>query len=320
MTEPTTPRRMVKALVRGEAPSRPLLAPIIFSLGARLENVAFNDFLRNPTKIANAMRQVRRGLKVDAVTCYWDPLLEAEALGCKVAETTDGGRSLSGVAFSDVDDLRAKVGDLEAVATKGRVPLVVDVLRRLKTMLPGEPALMVRVTGPYTLASQLAGSEQLWPGIVEFTAEIVTKLASTLAEAGADVVLIAEETLPEITTDLCDQWSGLLSTVVNVVRFYDALPVLLLNSPFFSSQSLATVLGRDWGCVVCAAGCEGTKAPGPFAVVLPDFEEGIAQRVTGSLSDRPALVTTLADLSPSVDFKQLATAVDAVAGVLRTAA
>ena len=59
MAESTTPRGVIKALLRGEAPHRPLLMPIIFSLGSRLESLALRDFHSNPTKIANALRQIR---------------------------------------------------------------------------------------------------------------------------------------------------------------------------------------------------------------------------------------------------------------------
>ena len=63
------------------APPRPLFLPIVFSLGARVENISLRNFLTNPTKISNALRQIRTHLRRDGVTCYFDPYLEAEALG-----------------------------------------------------------------------------------------------------------------------------------------------------------------------------------------------------------------------------------------------
>ena len=90
MAEQRTPRQMVTALVRGKALARPLLLPVVFSLGSRLENLPPRDFLGNPTKIANALRQIRSTLKIDGLTCYWDPLLEVEALG-GIVEWKSGG-------------------------------------------------------------------------------------------------------------------------------------------------------------------------------------------------------------------------------------
>src|ERR1700683_4523125 len=51
MGDASTPRQMVKALLQGATPSRPLLVPVIFSLGARLQNLPLPHFLANPTKI-----------------------------------------------------------------------------------------------------------------------------------------------------------------------------------------------------------------------------------------------------------------------------
>ena len=72
---------MVKGLLQGNPQPRPLIVPIVFSLGAKVENLSFRAYLDNPTKISNALRQIRTQLRTDGVSCYFDPFLEAEALG-----------------------------------------------------------------------------------------------------------------------------------------------------------------------------------------------------------------------------------------------
>ena len=73
MEESATPRRMAKELLRGVLPSRPLFLPILFSLGARVENIPLDIFLSNPTKITSSLRQMRGHLRADGVACYFDP-------------------------------------------------------------------------------------------------------------------------------------------------------------------------------------------------------------------------------------------------------
>src|SRR5450755_1084089 len=102
MREPSTPRQMVKALLQGATPSCPLLMPVIFSLGARLQNLELQTFMANPTKIVNALRQIRSVLKVDGLTCYFDPFLEAEALGCKREWRADGSCTITAPSFLSV--------------------------------------------------------------------------------------------------------------------------------------------------------------------------------------------------------------------------
>src|SRR6202158_927360 len=93
MAETFNPRQAVKGLLEGIAPPRPLFLPIVFSLGARIENLPLRNFLSNPTKISNALRQIRTHLRSDGLTCYFDPLLEAEALGGALDWDAQGQRA-----------------------------------------------------------------------------------------------------------------------------------------------------------------------------------------------------------------------------------
>src|SRR5690348_14787786 len=81
MTENFTPGQLVRRLLQGIAPPRPLFLPIVFSSGARVENQALPAFLANPTKICSAQRQLRGALRTDGYSCYFDSFLEVEALG-----------------------------------------------------------------------------------------------------------------------------------------------------------------------------------------------------------------------------------------------
>ena len=87
------PRQTVRELLKGNIPPQPFFLPIIFSLGSKIEDVPLRDFLQNPTKIANSLRQIRNYLRCDELACYFDPYLEAEALGGKL-EWDSGGTAL----------------------------------------------------------------------------------------------------------------------------------------------------------------------------------------------------------------------------------
>jgi hypothetical protein len=252
MTEQPTPRRIAKAAARGEAPSRPLLAPIIFSFGARLENLPLRDFYSNPTKIVNAARQIRNTLKVDAVTCYFDPFLEAEALGCTRQWDADGLCTLTRLELKSADELREKLRPADILANRGNIPVTCEVVRRLVVLLKDEPALMVRVTGPFTLTTQLMGNadSSLVREILEFAAEITASVSKSLVDAGADIVLLVEDSLPEMSSEVCHLWTSLLAPIVNVIRFYEALPVLSLGASL-GQRTLDVLLRHHWECALC---------------------------------------------------------------------
>jgi len=75
VNEQLTPRQMMKSLLQENPQPRPLIVPIVFAIGAKIENLSFRAYLDNPTKISNALRQIRTQLRADGVACYFDPLL-----------------------------------------------------------------------------------------------------------------------------------------------------------------------------------------------------------------------------------------------------
>ena len=76
-----TPRQMLKGMLQGTPPSRPLFLPIVFSLGAKVENLRLPAFLANATKITNALRQVCLHRTLRRRRLLFRSLPRAEALG-----------------------------------------------------------------------------------------------------------------------------------------------------------------------------------------------------------------------------------------------
>jgi len=338
MTDAPTPRQMIKALLRGEGPSRSLLMPIIFSLGARMENLPLRSFQANPTKIANALRQIRSVLRVDGLTCYYDPFLEAEAVGCQREWRSDGSSSITVPSFSSADDLRGKLNSHDDLSSKGHIPVACEVLRRLRVMLKDEPALMVRVSGPFSLAAQLLGDkavaspqQPLPPDLVEFAAEVTASVSRTLLEAGADIILLPEGPLPEMSAKTCDWYASLLSPVANVVRFYEALPVLFLAGEAISETNLSQLLQRCQDCIPCwtptvaelAHGSLSCLREGYAGIALPAQTFGVEQESSADplgncASDRRiAFFTSPGDLPETTDPKHLARVLNAIREGLR---
>ena len=247
MSAQETPRQMVKALVRGEPIARPLLLPVVFSLGARLENLSLRDYLRNPTKISNALRQIRGAFGVDGLACYCDPSLEAEALGSKGEREDDSRPAQAGRNAESVEDLRRRVEMAGGILKMGLFPVAIEVLRRLRMMLRDDPALMVVVTGPYTLATQL---EQGPPekGGLEFSGEVVARAVEGYLEAGADIIFLEERDLPDAAGN--HGWRSMLDPIINAIRFYEALPVLEFGDAL-GKQELGFLFRQNWACALC---------------------------------------------------------------------
>jgi hypothetical protein len=332
MLETFNPRQAVKGLLEGIAPPRPLFLPIVFSLGARIENLPLRNFLSNPTKISNALRQIRTHLRSDSVTCYFDPLLEAEALGGALDWDAQGQRaSLRWPQPGETGGLPGGLRSPGEAAKAGRVPVAVEVIARLKPLVRGQSLLMAGVTGPFTLAALLTqtkdtnGNLERVPdaAALDLAGEVTAAVARAFVEAGADAIFIHEQVLPLLTAETAAQWATRLATTINIIRFYEALPVLLLTCPETTAANSSWIGGRKWDCVLCpetrsmppsGLGSFAVLGPSRWGVALPPafFESDAvyAESVAGPgldaiLDVHPAVITTAGEVPANVDLKHV---------------
>lgn len=314
-------RACVKGILQGPPPPRPLFLPIVFSHAARIENLPLRAFLGNPTKIAQALRQLRSYLRSDGVTCYFDPFLEAEALGATL-EWGSGAQPSIRWARNPLD------GDLppaDDVPKRGRIPVAVEVIRRMKSLLRDETLLTVGLSGPFSLAAQLmrpalnAGSEEKIPAsALEFASAALTPVATAFLEVGAKVIFLRED-LPPGAGSIQD-WASHLATTINVIRFYEALPVLLLN---LAPEQLPNCIQHSMDCVVCPVYRESSSPELEVIAAPPWPNRGIAIPMIASRGapphiemsaddlqrlvsvSHPVLITTPGDVPDTTDLKDL---------------
>jgi hypothetical protein len=329
MAENAAPYEIVSQLLEGTAPPRPLFLPIVFAHGARIENVPLRSFLANPTKISNSLRQLRTRLRSDGVTCYFDPFLESEALGARLEWPADDRPPLLRWPEQRMASPAAELsGSAPGSVGGGRVPVAVEVIRRLKATLRSGALLMASVSGPLTLAASLAQLDaksgldrpDVPESDLDLAASAITPIATALLEAGASTILIREDFLPAMSEESFADWCSRLAPIVNIVRFYRALPVLLLGCAHGVRANRDKILGASWDCVLCPVVDRNTPAtllfplgPSAFGLALaPDlFEAGTAaadfnswvREIVSEL--RPAVLTTAGDLSAAVDIERL---------------
>ena len=340
MERSPTPRQMAKELMSGIVPARPLFLPIVFSLGAKVENVPLAAYLGNPTKICNALRQMQKHLRSDGVACYFDPYLEVEALGASLQRISeDQAPTIHWPHRGLVGELPEEIRSPEEATKGGRIPVAVEVIRRMNALPNREFLLMAGVTGPLTLAARATQMEHktiLQAGdsseaAQELAATVATQMATTFLEAGADTIIIHEEVVPAHSSEACDAWVNLLAPIINVVRFYEALPVLNICCRHLPNENLELICGQPWDCINCFA-AEAIAARqkkslaatygAPYGIALPldGFRpEGAgdgspSQDIQEWVSDcQPSIVTTAGDVPVTTDMKHLIKGFEGVA-------
>jgi hypothetical protein len=324
MVSQAGPHELMKTILQGAAPPRPLFLPIVFSHAARIENLPLRAFLTNPTKITQALRQMRGHLRSDGLTCYFDPYLEMEALGAELDWGSGESRVFRWPRHRISGDLPIDAGALEDLASKGRIPAAVEVIRRLKSMVRDDVLLTAGVSGPLRLAAQLASGQgeslekEISTGALELAAEATAAVAKAFVEAGANVVIISEDLPVSFPGDATV--ASLLATTVNIIRFYQSLPVLVLNP----SAQPADIGSEDpLDCAVCPVASDAQRgieevfrepAPASVGVAVPASVISEGQSAIEKFSQefrranpsfQPVVITTSGDVPDTSDLKNL---------------
>jgi hypothetical protein len=332
MDDSVTARQMAKRLLNGVAPSRPLFLPIVFSLGARVENVPLDTFLSNPTKISNSLRQMRSHLRADGVACYFDPYLEVEALGATLQFVSeDQPPTIDWPQPAPRGELPRGLRSPQEAVLGGRVPVAVEVIRSMNSLANRDFLLMAGVTGPLTLATQIAGLDRRGKGrgeclsisVQEFAASVLTEVTTAFLQAGADLIVIQEEMLPAHSAEGYDSWVNLLAPTINVIRFYEALPVVQLTDAQGVLDHWTTIFQQQWDCVVSLPtaamtlrlqeGSLGTSGAIlgislPLEVFRPEGSRGkddLTSRPPVIPECRHSIITTAGDIPATADMKRL---------------
>jgi uroporphyrinogen-III decarboxylase len=332
MAEDYTPRQIVKDLLQGTAPRRPLYLPIVFSLGARIENLPLRSFLTNPTKITNSLRQIRGRVKSDGITCYYDPFLEAQALGGAVEwESGDHPRGVLWPGPAVNGEVPVGLRSPEDSAKSSSIITATEVIRRLKSLMRDDSLLTACLIGPFTLGALLSNADadgelradDVQSFAVAFSVAVIARIASAFAEAGANVIFIREDVLPAPSTEVYSDWNSSLASTVNIIRFYEALPILLVTDPGADEANRSEVFSQIRDCIVCpvANSAESARTGDSAAersplggVALPlelfNSQESPAEAADEALrrmisNGNPAVITTAGDVAATVDVKRL---------------
>jgi uroporphyrinogen-III decarboxylase len=234
--------------------------PLICSHAAKLEQITTHQMLTDPTQLSKALQNAQTLYNYDAVTCLFDPTLEAEACGCPI--TWGDGYEMPFVSPHPVGNIReiARI-NVSDIVKRGRLPIVFEAARRLKIILGRKVAIIGVVTGPLTIAASLIGNdiiraleenEEETQGVIELAAKVTLEVCKAYCGLELDAIAVAEGPIARLSAQGSDRLCSLLSPVWNVVRFHNAYSILLTNEGDLHCLDYLSNVGADG--VVIAAG------------------------------------------------------------------
>jgi len=246
MVSSASSREMVKKVFSGDKLAQVPFMPWVCTHAARLEQVPVPKMLSDAVLLTRALENAQKLYGYDMVANILDSTIEAEACGCPIKWPSD--KELPSVeSHHPIDNLTEN--DIANIKSKGRLPAVLEATKRLKITLGRTVAIAGVVTGPFTLASHLQGHNVIndldnapepAKNIIELAGKVCLEVCKAYCELELDLIVLAESVMPQLPIRYLPLALSVLRPVVNVIRFYNSLPLLLANGCTKDSLELLT--------------------------------------------------------------------------------
>jgi uroporphyrinogen decarboxylase len=168
-----------------------------------LKGYTATEVLTDADKLFESLLEVNRLYDPDGQPVLFDLQIEAEILGCELLWADKAPPSVASHPLADDASIPERLPE----AGDGRLPLVLDVMRRMKQTVGERTALYGLVCGPFTLASHLRGTEIFMDmllnpdqvhALLAYTTAVIKRVASFYIEAGMDIIAVVDPLVSQI--------------------------------------------------------------------------------------------------------------------------
>lgn len=205
--------------------------------------MTWKEFVGDPARTALALRAAQATLGSDGIVNWFDTYAEAESLGLVPGRDSKGFvPGVKRLPGDPADEAERLAADL--------LPRLREITARLAKERGGETMLMACATGPRTLVARLWGACLATPTIpdpshearrnraaVEQAAQWLVRMVRAYCEAGADLLLLAEEEA-ETLGEFYQAWGPLVEQVFSLAKYYNR-PCLVLARRALAPGQLA---------------------------------------------------------------------------------
>ncbi|MCX7796735.1 MAG: thioredoxin family protein [bacterium] len=195
---------LLKSMYNGEVERVPWV-PFVGCHAASLIGVTAEEYFKNDKYIVNGAEKAFELYKPDGLPVTFDLQVEAEALGCKLIYSDTNPPSVASHPLAE----GKKIEDLKIPTEEdGRFPIILKASREIVKRLGDRIAIYGLVTGPFTLALHLKGTDIFYQMIDEpeeihklmtFCQKISMNSARMYIDTGVDVIAIVDPMTSQIS-------------------------------------------------------------------------------------------------------------------------
>ncbi len=199
-----TGKKRIRAFLNHQKVDRNPWVPLAGVHFGKLINASARSVLTDPTQLLDSLSAANQAYHPDGLPVYFDIQVEAEILGCELSWADNAPPSVKIHPLENNPQLPEKLPDEK----DGRLPLILETMRKARSRLGTTTALFGLVTGPLTIAYHLRGNP-LFIDLLEapdhlnhllaFSARVTEKLAKLYTQAGMDAIGVIEPVASQIS-------------------------------------------------------------------------------------------------------------------------
>ncbi len=199
-----TGRDLVLGTMRHEKMERAAWVPYACAHAGKLKGYTATEVLRDADKLVESLLEVNKLYRPDGQPVVFDIQLEAEALGCKLLWADKSPPSVIDHPLAGKTEVPSAMPGPE----DGRIGMARKAMARMKKEVGATTALYGLVTGPFTLAAHLRGTDLFLDMILKadyvkellaYCFEVEKVVAGYYIDAGMDVIAAVDPMVSQIS-------------------------------------------------------------------------------------------------------------------------
>lgn len=208
------PKEILFQTLRHEPTQQVAWVPFAGVHAGKLAGYDATEVLQDGDKLFESLMAVHKLYKPHGQPVVFDLQIEAECLGCQLVWAKHAPPSVASHPLAGEDPV---VPCECTLPTKedGRIPMVLDVMRRMKEAVGETTGLYGLICGPFTLASHLRGNdifmdmfddEDYVMRLLDYCKKCAMRMADYYIEAGMDVIAVVDPLISQISSAHFEQF------------------------------------------------------------------------------------------------------------------
>lgn len=178
----------------------------------QLKGYTAEEMLKNSDYIVESLKEVNKLYMPDGLPVLFDLQVEAEILGCDLLWAKDNPPSVTSHPLAAEKTLPCTCQ--LPTPESGRMPMILDAMKRVKAELGEKVALYGLICGPFTLASHLRGTEIFMDmmkdkdyvkDLMNYCGQVSVKMCEMYIDAGMDVIAVVDPLISQVSPKMIDK-------------------------------------------------------------------------------------------------------------------